>query len=197
LAEDQDLTIEVRELGFRIGYEEDAVGLTEAPDSLRALAKQRFRWSFGTLQCLWKHKHALLNPKYGTLGFVAMPNVWIFQVLFPLISPLMDLMFVWALLSALMNHFEHQKEYAHTATNLNQVVFFYALFLAVDWIGAFAAFQMEKREHKKLLWWLLIQRFGYRQVMYWVMVKSVYTAIRGAVVGWGKLERKATVESAV
>lgn len=193
LAEDQDLTIQVRKLGYNIGYEEDAIGLTEAPDSLRTLAKQRFRWSYGTLQCMWKHKNALLNPRYGTLGFVAMPNVWIFQVFFPLISPLMDLMFLWTLVGALIGYLEHQQEYATTPTNLNQVFFYYALFLAVDWFGAFAAFMMEKGEQKKLLGWLVIQRFGYRQVMYWVMVKSVFTAIRGAVVGWGKLERKATV----
>lgn len=197
LAEDQDLTIQVRKLGYHIGYEEDAIGLTEAPDSLRNLAKQRFRWSFGTLQCMWKHKNALLNPKYGTLGFIAMPNVWIFQVFFPLISPFMDLMFIWTLVGALIGYFEHQQEYARTSTNLNEVLFYYALFLAADWIGAFAAFLMEKAEQKKLLWWLFIQRFGYRQVMYWVMLKSVYTAIRGALVGWGKLERKATVEANV
>lgn len=194
LAEDQDMTIEVRKLHYRIGYEENAIGYTEAPDSLRNLAKQRFRWSFGTLQCMWKHKTALLNPKYGTLGFISMPNVWIFQVLFPLISPLMDLMFIWTLAAAFIGYLEHQKEYAHSPTNLNEVIFYYALFLAVDWAGAFMAFLMEKSEKKKLLWWLFIQRFGYRQVMYWVMVKSVFTAIRGAIVGWGKLERKATVE---
>jgi hypothetical protein len=114
-------------------------------------------------------------------------------VLFPLISPLMDLMFIWSLIGALIGYLEHQQEYASTPTNLNQVLFYYALFLAVDWFGAFAAFLMEKGEQKKLLGWLVIQRFGYRQVMYWVMVKSVFTAIRGAVVGWGKLERKATV----
>ncbi len=195
IAEDQDLTISVRKLGYKIGYEENAIGLTEAPDSLRNLAKQRFRWSFGTLQCMWKHKDALLNPKYGLLGFVAMPNVWIFQVFFPLISPIMDLMFVWTILSAFLTSLEHQQEYAHTPTNLNQVIFYYALFLAVDWFGAFAAFLMEKGEQKTLLGWLLIQRFGYRQVMYWVMVKSVFYALRGALVGWGKLERKATVEA--
>ncbi len=197
LAEDQDLTIQVRKLGYNIGYEEGAVGRTEAPDSLRNLAKQRFRWSYGTLQCMWKHKNALLNPKYGSLGFIAMPNVWIFQVFFPLLSPLMDLMFVWTLLWALIATLEHQQEYAHTPTDLNQVIFYYALFLAVDWFGAFVAFLMEKGEQKRLLGWLLIQRFGYRQVMYWVMVKSVFTAMRGAIVGWGKLERKATVEANV
>lgn len=191
LAEDQDLTIQVRKLGYKIGYEEDAIGLTEAPDTMRGLAKQRFRWSYGTLQCMWKHKTALLNPKYGTLGLVAMPNVWIFQVFFPLVSPIMDLMFVWTFISALIGYLEHQQEYS--PTNLYAVLFYYALFMAVDWLGAYFAFLMEKRESKKLLGWLFIQRFGYRQVMYWVMVKSVLTAIRGAIVGWGKIERKATV----
>jgi hypothetical protein len=126
-----------------------------------------------------------------------MPNVWIFQVFFPLISPIMDLMFVWTIISATLTSLSHQQEYAHTPTNMNQVIFYYALFLAVDWFGALVAFLMERTEDKRLLGWLLIQRFGYRQVMYWVMCKSVYTAILGAVVGWGKLERKATVEARV
>lgn len=195
LAEDQDLTIQVRKLGYKIGYEEEAVGYTEAPDTFRGFAKQRFRWSYGTLQCMWKHKNALFNHRYEMLGFAAMPNVWIFQILFPLISPLMDLMFVWTLISALIGYLEHQKEYTHTPTNLNAVLFFYALFTAIDLLGAYLAFCLEKGERKRLLWWLLLQRFGYRQVMYWVMGKSVVKALSGAIVGWGKVERKATVEA--
>lgn len=193
LAEDQDLTLKIRKLGYKIGYEEHAIAWTEAPDTVRGLAKQRFRWSFGTLQCLWKHRDALFNPRYGTLGFVAMPNVWIFQILFPLISPVMDLMFLWTLFSSALERLEHPQEYA--ITNLKQVLFYYALFLAVDWLAAAFAFLLEKGEQWSLLWWLFLQRFCYRQVMYYVMVKSVVSAIRGAVVGWGKLERKATVES--
>lgn len=192
LAEDQDLTIQVRKLGYEIGYTENAIGLTEAPDTLRGLAKQRFRWSYGTLQCLWKHKNTLFNPKYGTLGFIAMPNVWIFQVLFPLISPLMDLMFIWTFISTLLGYLEHQHEYS--PTNLTAVMLYYGLFLLVDLLGASFAFCLEKREQVSLLQWLPIQRFGYRQVIYYVMVKSVLTAIRGTIVGWGKLERKATVK---
>ncbi len=193
LAEDQDSTIQVRKLGYKIGYEENAIAWTEAPDSLRGLAKQRFRWSYGTLQCMWKHKKALLNPKYGTLGFVAMPNVWIFQVIFPLISPLMDLMFIWSFASAFITWREHGKEYS--PANLEAVMYYYALFLAVDWLGAFFAFLMEKGEQKSLLGWLFFQRFGYRQVMYQVMCKSVLRAIRGTIVDWNKIERKATVEA--
>jgi cellulose synthase/poly-beta-1,6-N-acetylglucosamine synthase-like glycosyltransferase len=72
LAEDQDLTLRVRQLGYRIEYAEDAIAMTEAPDTARALIKQRFRWSFGTLQCLWKHRDALLRPRYGALGLIAL-----------------------------------------------------------------------------------------------------------------------------
>ncbi len=193
LAEDQDLTIKVRRLGYKIGYSERAVAWTEAPDTLRALAKQRFRWAFGTLQCMWKHRDALFRPRYGALGFVAMPNVWIFQIIFPLISPVMDLMLVWSLVSAALERLEHPQEYA--ITNLQQVVFYYALFLAVDWLAAAFAFALEKNERWRLLWWLFLQRFCYRQVMYYVMVKSVAVAARGAIVGWGKLDRKATVQA--
>ena len=104
LAEDQDLTIEVRKLHYRIGYEEAAIGYTEAPDSLRESCKAAL--SAGrSARCsaCGNTRDALLNPKYGTLGFVAMPNVWIFQVLFPLISPLMDLMFVWTIAAAVID----------------------------------------------------------------------------------------------
>jgi cellulose synthase/poly-beta-1,6-N-acetylglucosamine synthase-like glycosyltransferase/peptidoglycan/xylan/chitin deacetylase (PgdA/CDA1 family) len=193
LAEDQDLTLQIRKRGYRIGYEEKAIGWTEAPQNLRMLAKQRFRWAYGTLQCLWKHRDALFRPKYGALGFVAMPNVWIFQIIFPLISPVMDLLLIYTCLSALVDRI--QQPSAYSFTNLRQILFYYALFLAVDWSAACFAFALERKERWRLLWWLFLQRFCYRQVMYYVMAKSVQTAIRGAVVGWGKLERKATVEA--
>ena len=193
LAEDQDLTLKIRRLGYKIGYEETAIGWTEAPQTLRMLAKQRFRWAYGTLQCLWKHRDAMFRPGYGALGFVAMPNVWIFQILFPLISPVMDLILVYTLLANLLDWLQQPTGYRFT--NIQQVLFYYALFLAVDWSAACFAFLMERKERWRLLWWLFLQRFCYRQVMYYVMVKSVATAVNGAVVGWGKLERKATVEA--
>ncbi|HEX6719649.1 MAG TPA: glycosyltransferase [Pyrinomonadaceae bacterium] len=193
LAEDQDLTLRIRRLGYTIGYEETAVAWTEAPHDIRSLAKQRFRWAYGTLQCMWKHRDALLRPRFGALGFVAMPNVWIFQILFPLISPVMDLMLVYVLVATAFDRWQQPTGYS--STNLQQVLLYYALFLTIDWMSACFAFVLEKRERWSLLWWLFLQRFCYRQVMYYVMIKSVTMAIRGPVVGWGKLERKATAEA--
>lgn len=193
LAEDQDLTLRIRRLGYRIGYEETAIAWTEAPHNLSSLAKQRFRWAYGTLQCMWKHRDALFRPRYGTLGFIAMPNVWTFQILIALISPVMDLMLVYVLVASALDRWQQPAGYS--STNLQQVLFYYALFLAIDWISAGFAFLLERRERWPLLFWLFLQRFCYRQVMYYVMIKSVTMAIRGPVVGWGKLERQATAEA--
>ena len=193
LAEDQDLTLRIRRLGHKIAYEETAIAWTEAPHNLRSLAGQRFRWSYGTLQCMWKHRDALFRPRFGALGFIAMPNVWIFQIVFPLISPVMDLMLVYTLISAGLDRWQQPADYS--SSNLQLVLFYYALFLAIDWLSACFAFLLERRERWSLLWWLFLQRFCYRQVMYYVMIKSVAMALRGPVVGWGKLERKATAEA--
>ena len=192
LAEDQDLTIAIRKLGYVIAYAERAVAWTEAPDTLGTLSRQRFRWSFGTLQCAWKHKDALFTRQYGTLGWVALPNTWLFQLLLTAISPLADFMFVWSLFSVWFTFKTHGETYA--LTDLEHVLSFYGLFLITDWMGAMIAFLMEPDEEKGLSWLIMIQRFAYRQIMYSVVLKSFVAAVRGRVVGWGLLERKATVE---
>src|SRR5262245_33434363 len=141
---------------------------------------------------MWKHRDSVASSRYGALGFLAMPNVWIFQILFTLISPVMDLTFIWTFVSVAAERRWHPDEYS--VTDLKYVFFYYALFLAVDALAAAFAFLLEKREQWSLLWWLFLQRYCYRQVSYYVMARSVLTAIKGVVVGWGKLERKATVE---
>ncbi|HEY2026711.1 MAG TPA: glycosyltransferase, partial [Gemmatimonadaceae bacterium] len=195
LAEDQDLTLAMRRAGYSVAYADGAVAYTEAPDSLRGLAKQRFRWSFGTLQCAWKHRDAFFRPRYGSLGFVALPNVFLFQLLLPAISPVADLMFVLSIFSVWMNAMSHTVDgrLAYGLVNLEQVLTYYAIFLLVDWLAAVLAFLMEPDEDKQLTWLIFLQRFAYRQVMYWVVVRSFAAALSGRLQGWGKLERKATV----
>ena len=78
--------------------------------------------------------------------------------------------------------------------DLEKVFAYYAVFLIVDWLAAVLAFLMEPEEDKQLTWLIFLQRFAYRQVMYWVVVRSFAAALSGRLVGWGKLDRKATVE---
>lgn len=192
LAEDQDLTLALLEAGHHVAYAPDAIGWTEAPDTVAGLLKQRFRWSFGTLQCMWKHRRALLRPRYGALGLIAMPNTWIFQLLVSAIAPLADLMFVWSLVSVWLVGYEHGATYA--VAPMEQVLTLYAVFLLIDWGAAVLAIVAEPDEQWRLTWLVFLQRFAYRQMMYWVVIKAFVAAARGGLVGWGKLERKATVE---
>jgi cellulose synthase/poly-beta-1,6-N-acetylglucosamine synthase-like glycosyltransferase len=194
LAEDQDLTISMQKAGYRALFDADAVAWTEAPDTVRGLAKQRFRWSFGTLQCLWKHSDVTLRPRYGALGLVALPQAWMFQIILGLIAPFVDLLLIVQLIAVASDYLQHGSQF--DATHLKLTLFYYAVFVVVDLATAVVAFMFEKRENWRLLWWLVLQRFGYRQLLYYVLAKSVSKAAMGHVVGWGKLDRKATVSVA-
>lgn len=191
LAEDQDLTITLRRRGWRIAYADRAVAWTEAPDTLRALARQRFRWAFGTLQCAWKHRDTLLRPRFGTLGLIAMPNTWLFQLAFTALSPLADLLFLFSLVRVMVVWREHGATYART--DMQHIITFYLLFVLTEVVSALIALFMEPDEDRRLAWLVPLQRFAYRQVMYAVVLRSIAAAARGRLVGWGSLERKATV----
>jgi len=191
LAEDQDLTIALQRAGYKVRFDSSAVAWTEAPATVRGLAKQRFRWAYGTLQCLWKYRGMTLNPRYGALGLVALPQVWLFQIVLTALAPIADLLLVWQLLTQWVAYMQHGAEFSND--NLLTVGIYYCVFMVVDLAAATFGFLMEKRENWSLLWWLMLQRFGYRQLMYYVVVRSISTALRGVFVGWGKLERAGTV----
>ena len=192
LAEDQDLTIAVQQAGYRVLFDATAIAWTEAPATIRGFAKQRFRWAFGTLQCLWKYRAMTFNPRYGALGLVALPQAWMFQIFLTALAPVADLALVWQLLFQGIAYLEHGAEFSNT--NLYTVAIYYVVFTVVDLLSAIFGFAMERHEKWSLTWWLILQRFGYRQIMYYVLVRSISTALRGRFVGWSKLERAGTVK---
>jgi cellulose synthase/poly-beta-1,6-N-acetylglucosamine synthase-like glycosyltransferase len=193
LAEDQDLTISLQKAGYRVRFDSSAIAYTEAPSTFRGLAKQRFRWAYGTLQCLWKYRGLTFNPRYGALGLVALPQVWLFQILLTALAPLADLMLIWQLFSQWIAYLQHGSEFSNA--DLVTVAIYYGVFTLVDLSAAILGFLMERREDWSLLWWLVLQRFGYRQLMYYVVVRAISTALKGPFVGWGKLERTGTVHA--
>ena len=191
LAEDQDLTIACQRAGWKVAFDPEARAYTEAPDTVGGLLKQRFRWSFGTLQCVWKHRGALFSRKTPVLGFIALPQIWLFQILLAVAAPLVDLAVVWSLVSGLYGAIAHPVEWRPDDMVLGLA--YWAVFIAVDLSAGALGMALERRAPWRDLPFLPVQRFGYRQLMYYVVVKSVVTAIQGGRVGWGKLERRATV----
>ena len=196
MAEDMDLTWRIRRIGWRIETDTRALGYTEAPDSFKSLFKQRFRWAFGTLQSLWKHRRAV--GRYGWFGRVMLPSLWLFQIIYQAISPFVDLQIAWSVGDVISSwarthYLKEWRTFPQALEELYLVGFMYAFFFVIELIGSLVAFHLD-RENNKMLVWLFWQRFLYRQLMYAVLIKSVTTALSGMRTGWGKLERKGTVK---
>ena len=176
LAEDTDLTLTFHRLGYRMDYSPEAVAWTEAPETWGGLAKQRFRWCFGTMQCLWKHRDMTFNRRYRALGWFSLPGIWFFQVLLVALVPLVDLVLVFSIITGSAMDIWH----------------YFAVFLGLDLVLAALACWMEEEPIVRALL-IIPMRFVYRWLLAWVVWKSIFRAMKGALVGWGKLDRTATV----
>lgn len=176
LAEDCDLTMRILKQDYIIKNCAEAIAYTEAPESINMLLKQRFRWSFGVMQSFWKNRDALFNKKYKFFGMVGMPNILIFQIILPLFSPLADLMMILGLFG------DHREK----------ILIYYVAFVVVDLIVGVIAFRLERENYKKLIY-IIPQRFIWRQLMYYVLFKSIRRAVKGELSGWGVLKRTGNV----
>ena len=184
LAEDCDITMRLHRNGYTIRNCNEAISFTEAPESMRQFMKQRFRWSFGVMQCFWKHRDAVLNPKYKNFGLIALPHILIFQMILPFLAPLADLVLVISLIAASMNIIP---------ASAGHIILYYIIFSVVDMASAALAFAYEKEDYKKLVW-MIPQRFVYRQLMYYILFKSFSRALKGELQGWGALKRTGNVK---
>ncbi len=180
--------------GYWVNYEDRALAYTEAPTRANGLMRQRFRWSFGIMQAVWKHRAAVKQK--GALGWVAIPNMVIFQILLPLVSPFIDIMFVVGMATYFVNRYFHP-ESANPASFQRLVVYF-ALFMVIDFIASTIAFALERQQPggKRdflLLGHVWLQRFAYRQLFSLVLIKTLKRAMEGGSFAWDKLERTASV----
>ncbi len=202
LAEDCDLTMRMHKLGYTIRNCRTAIAYTEAPETFKQFLKQRFRWSFGVMQSFWKHKDAFLNPKYKNFGMIALPHILIFQMVLPFLAPLADLILLLSLIAAGLGVIP---------ASIGSIITFYLVFTLVDMTIASIAFSFEnealkseitqegqrkKEDYKKLLW-LFPQQLIYRQLMYYILIKSFSKALKGELQGWGVLKRTGNVGQAV
>jgi peptidoglycan-N-acetylglucosamine deacetylase len=178
LAEDTDLTLTLHKAGYRIVYAPKAVAWTEAPETMSALVKQRFRWAFGTLQCLWKHSDLLFSLQHKSLGWFCIPGIWVFQIFLVALAPFLDGLLVSSMLFG----------------SGGPIFTYFLAFLTVDLLLVIAACLLE-RENLRQVWLILPMRFIYRGLLSWVIWKSLIKAAEGAWVGWAKLDRTASVPS--
>ncbi|MGI5524953.1 bifunctional polysaccharide deacetylase/glycosyltransferase family 2 protein [Micromonospora sp. CA-259024] len=173
LAEDTDLTMKVLRAGWRVVYEESAIAWTEAPSSLRQLWRQRYRWCYGTMQAMWKHRHALWESGAGgKLGRRGLPYLAVFQIILPLTAPAVDVFAVYGLLFL----------------PWSTLALAWAGLLLLQAVTAGYALRLD-RERYGPLWALPLQQLVYRQLMYLVVVQSVVTALIGNRLRWQRMVR--------
>jgi peptidoglycan/xylan/chitin deacetylase (PgdA/CDA1 family)/glycosyltransferase involved in cell wall biosynthesis len=177
LAEDTDVTMALHRAGWDVVYAEHARAWTEAPTGLGQLWRQRYRWSYGTLQAMWKHRRAVFDHGHsGRFGRVGLPLIVLFQVFAPLFAPLIDLFALYGLL------FQDPMRSALAWTAL----------VAFQFGCAAYAFRLD-REPLRALWALPLQQVVYRQLMYLVLLQSCATAATGGRLRWHKLRRTGEV----
>ncbi len=177
LAEDTDLTLGVGRAGWQVVYVEEARAWTEAPSSLRALWRQRYRWSYGTLQAVWKHRAAVWRRGEGRIGRRGLPYLVLFQIALPLLAPLIDIFSLYGLVFL----------------DVRSVAAFWMGFTALQLGLGWYAFRLDG-ESPRVLWSMPLQQFVYRQLMYLVVIESVLTAIRGTPFHWRAMQRTGELE---
>jgi cellulose synthase/poly-beta-1,6-N-acetylglucosamine synthase-like glycosyltransferase len=192
VAEDADLTMGLLEFGLKVVYEDRSLAFTEAPIDAKGLMRQRFRWSFGTLQAIWKHRAAFVRNK--AMGLFALPNILIFQMLLPLVSPFIDIMFLAGVAHYFIDRHYHPE--AASAASFEKLLVYFLGFLVIDFVTSSIAFSLERRHPANkgdgwLLFHIWLQRFAYRQLFSIVLFKTLKRAIDGKPFNWEKLERTA------
>ncbi|MER5384787.1 glycosyltransferase [Streptomyces sp. NPDC002688] len=177
LAEDTDITIAMHRAGWRVVYQEHARAWTEAPGSLKQLWSQRYRWSYGTMQALWKHRKSLTDKgPSGRFGRVGMPLVVLFQIVTPVFAPLIDVFTVYSMIFV----------------DFQAALLAWLAVLAVQLVCAAYAFRLDREKYRYLAM-LPLQQLAYRQMMYLVLIHSCVTALTGGRLRWQKLKRTGEV----
>ena len=177
LAEDTDVTIAFCRAGWKVVYEPRARAWTEAPASLGQLWRQRYRWSYGTMQAMWKHRRSMVDSgPSGRFGRRGLPFLALFGIALPLLAPVIDLLAVYGML------FAGRVETAAA----------WLAMLALQMLTGLVAFRLDRERLAPLLA-LPAQQFAYRQLMYLVLIQSLVTALTGARLRWHKLRRTGDV----
>jgi cellulose synthase/poly-beta-1,6-N-acetylglucosamine synthase-like glycosyltransferase len=176
LAEDTDLTMALWRAGWRVLYEESAIAWTEVPTTLRQLWRQRYRWCYGTIQSMWKHRRAVLDTgTAGRFGRRGLTYLALFQVVLPLLAPVID---VYALYGVLF------------LDPLTSAGVWFA-FLGLQMVSAGYALRLDG-ERRWSLWSMPFQIIAYRQLMYLVVIQSVVALLLGSRLKWQRMKRSGT-----
>ena len=173
-----------RRQAYRIVFVPDPVCWTEVPGTFRVLARQRNRWHRGLVQSLWRHKRMMFHPRFGVIGWLAIPYFVFFELFGPFIEILgyVSIFLAWVL--GILN--------ADFFLLFLIFAIFFGIFLSV------AAVLLEEISFRRYPGWqhlallviaAVVENFGFRQLLSIFKVKAFWDYIwRGR--SWGQMERE-------
>jgi cellulose synthase/poly-beta-1,6-N-acetylglucosamine synthase-like glycosyltransferase len=168
---------------YHISFVPDPVCWTEVPSDLKSLGLQRARWQKGLLDVLWSNRDMLFRPRYGRIGWVALPYQWVFELLAPVIEVFgYTTIFLAAVLGVLSREFFVQF-----------LIFGYAFATMIS-IGSVLQEEITYRRYNdwrdvtRLILFCFLEHFPYRQLQMVWRLQGTWQYLRGDVT-WGKMKR--------
>jgi cellulose synthase/poly-beta-1,6-N-acetylglucosamine synthase-like glycosyltransferase len=169
---------------YKIEFVPDPVCWTEAPSDLRSLGRQRARWQKGLLDVLWPNRDMLFRPRYGRIGCLALPYLWLFELL----APVIELGGILAIaLAAWLGVLSHE-------FFLKFLIFGYAFATMIS-IGSVLQEELTYKRYNdwqdvaRLVGYCFLEHFPYRQLhMVW-RLQGLWQYLRGDV-EWRAMKRQ-------
>jgi cellulose synthase/poly-beta-1,6-N-acetylglucosamine synthase-like glycosyltransferase len=195
VGEDMEIIVRIRRHGYdtgqpaRIEFVPDPVAWTETPARFRELGRQRERWQRGFTDVLWRHRDAILRPRYGVLGMVVLPAFILFEWLAPAIEALgLFVVVLGIILGELSPLF---------------AILFFSLACGIGILLSMLALMLEElsfrrygraRDRVLLVVWAILENLGYRQLTVVWRLRGIASYLRGKR-SWGKMSRKGFVSA--
>jgi biofilm PGA synthesis N-glycosyltransferase PgaC len=161
VTEDFDLTVKIAKGGEKI-VGMSAISYTQAPTTLKAFYRQRTRWYRGIFQTLLKHNDALTSGRYGMLNRVGYP-ITVLMFIFP---PFLDIILIALIVLAIVEGLSAS------------FILAFALFFAFQFVLCGIAIMMDENKPWKLILYAPFGIVGYKQLINFVIIKSIFDIIR-------------------
>jgi cellulose synthase/poly-beta-1,6-N-acetylglucosamine synthase-like glycosyltransferase len=176
---------------YRIHFVPDPMCWTEVPSDLKSLGRQRARWQKGLLDVLLLTRGMLFRPRYGRIGFFALPYLWLFEFAAPVLEILGIVTIVLAAVLGVLSR----------AFFLQFLLFGYA-FATVISIGSVLQEEITYKRYNdwqdvvRLVSYCFLEHFPYRQMhMFW-RLQGIWQYLRGDF-AWAPLKRKGLQSASV
>lgn len=177
LAEDCDLALNMHRAGWRVTQDDEAIAYTEAPETVDDLLKQRERWTYGTLQAVFKNRDMMFRRHHKALGWYVLPN-YVASILIPLIF----LPFVLIMAFIVVQN-----------DGPAMLLTYFGFFLAVQFGLTAVGIRLMNERWKHLLM-VPIYRIVFEPLRAYLLYTSVHLAVQGGLMGWNKLERSGSMD---